>query len=56
MAFTLNCPFHSQWNIRAKDVCNISDRYLCLYDANKMLNVEACRIEPQLDAPGKYFG
>lgn len=52
---TLNCPFHSQWDFRAKELCNISNQYYCLYDANKMQNVETCRDRPQFEAPGKSY-
>lgn len=54
-ALTLDCPFHSQWDLRANELCSISNQYLCLYDANKMQNVEACRDRPQFDAPGKSY-
>lgn len=54
-AFTLQCLNHSQWNLRAKSFCNVSERYYCLYDENKRRNVEGCQDEPQFDAPGKCF-
>ncbi|XP_071125223.1 uncharacterized protein [Mytilus edulis] len=50
--YTLNCPDLSQWTTRANGMCNISDRYQCLYDANKKQNVEACRDGPKFEAPG----
>lgn len=50
--FTFHCPFPSQWNFRAKELCHLSDGYHCLYDTNKVQNIEACRDEPQFEAPG----
>ncbi|XP_052077387.1 uncharacterized protein LOC127715390 isoform X2 [Mytilus californianus] len=50
--FTFHCPFPSQWNFRAKGLCHLSDGYHCLYDANKVQNIEACRDGPQFEAPG----
>ncbi|XP_076071602.1 uncharacterized protein LOC143042987 [Mytilus galloprovincialis] len=38
--------------LKAKALCNVSDRYHCLTDANKIRNIEACRNNPQFDAPG----
>lgn len=51
-AYNLHCPFRSYWKLRAEKMCNEYDRYHCLYDANKMQNVEGCRDKPQFDAPG----
>ncbi|CAG2244763.1 unnamed protein product [Mytilus edulis] len=51
-AYTLNCPVLSQWTTRANGMCNISNRYHCLYDANKKQNMEACRDGPKFEAPG----
>ncbi|XP_052077391.1 uncharacterized protein LOC127715391 isoform X2 [Mytilus californianus] len=51
-AFTLHCPFNSQWKFKARGKCNISDTYQCLYDVNKLQNIESCRDRPHFEAPG----
>ena len=48
----LQCPAHSQWDYRAKEYCNITENYLCLYDVNEKHFLELCEKDPAYDTAG----
>lgn len=40
--YSTTCPASGHWKIRSKWLCNIIDKYACIYDANNQINTEKC--------------
>lgn len=41
--YVFQCPHHAQWNLRAKEICNVTEKYYCLFDDNNKQYTEFCR-------------
>ncbi|CAC5420935.1 unnamed protein product [Mytilus coruscus] len=49
------CPEKKMWNLRAADICDVADNYVCLYDTNDGEFRELCRKTPAFHRPGIVF-
>lgn len=41
--YVFQCPHHAQWSLRAKEICNATEKYYCLFDDNNKQYKEFCR-------------
>lgn len=56
-ATKLQCPDHSQWNLRFRAFCKTSSMwYYCLYDKNSQRYKEVCSNKESYHKPGKIAG
>lgn len=56
LALFLNtCPNKLMWTLRAKQLCGVEDKYMCLYDTNERSFRELCKDAPEFHRPGNIF-
>lgn len=53
--FLNNCPEKRMWNLRAKNMCGTTDKYMCLYDTNAGKFRELCKDKPEFHRPGEMI-
>lgn len=53
--FLNKCPEKLMWTIRAKQLCGVEDKYMCLYDTNARSFRELCKESPEFHRPGKLM-
>ncbi|CAC5381696.1 unnamed protein product [Mytilus coruscus] len=49
---SFKCPEPSQWNIRAKSICDNTKTYICLFDENRQRYAEFCGRASDFENPG----
>lgn len=53
--FLNKCPDKLMWDLRAKNLCGLRDKYMCLYDTNAGSFRELCKDEPEFHRSGHIF-
>ncbi|VDI40051.1 Hypothetical predicted protein, partial [Mytilus galloprovincialis] len=53
--FLNECPEKLMWTLRAKQLCGVEDKYMCLYDTNERSFRELCKESPEFHRPGNVF-